>query len=200
MLKCASVSIPRVAFHRADMHDFHLEERFDAVTCMYNSINQTLTNHSVRSVLGRVRLHLRPGGWFLFDFVCDAGFRASWDADEIVRLDDQLCQLRYRYDSARGMASCLVSIADLRSGGPSLDFEIRQRPLEVAELRAELSRAGFTVKAIHPVRNAAPEKGRYAVLAKATATPAEPVPSPNQRVERRPREPEMAGARFVQVS
>jgi SAM-dependent methyltransferase len=167
MLRSARASLPRVEFHRADMREFDLQESFDAVTCMYNSINQALTTRSVRSVLGRVRRHLRQGGWFLFDFVCEEGFLESWDADEIVRLEDELCHLRYRYDRTRSMAICKVSIAAAHGGGLTVDFELRQRPLEVAELRAELNRAGFAISAISPVRNSTPERGRYAVLARA---------------------------------
>jgi len=167
MLGSARTSVPRAQFYQADMRQFNLSERFDAVTCMYNSINQALTLRSLRGVLRSVHNHLSPGGWFLFDFVGQAGYRDSWDADEVVQLDDKVCELRYRYDAASEMALCLVSIKGVHGDGRKVDFELRQRPLEMSDLQTELTRKGFTVIAVHPVRNAMPTTGRYAVLARA---------------------------------
>jgi len=167
MLGSARASVPRAQFYRADMREFDLPEHFDAVTCMYNSINQALTLRSLRGVLRCVRRHLRRGGWFLFDFVGQEGYRDCWEADEVVQLDDKVCELRYRYDSTRGLALCLVSIDGVQGNCRKVDFELRQRPLEIAELRTELTRSGFSIIAVYPVRNAVPTRGRYAVLARA---------------------------------
>ena len=49
-------------FFEADMSDFHLAHRYDAVMCLFSSIGYLKTLDRVRRALTRFREHLNPGG------------------------------------------------------------------------------------------------------------------------------------------
>jgi len=168
MLGYAQAKVPDAQFYKADMRAFQLAFQFDVATCFYNSINQALTLADLRSVLRAVRRHLRVGGWFLFDFVEENGYIDSWEADEVVHLNGRLCEVRYRYDHHLGHAVSHVTIGGTLSEPPH-EFVIRQRPLALTTLRAELKHAGFTVESVSSVPNAAPQRGRLVLLARAAS-------------------------------
>ncbi len=166
MLECARARLPGATFYEADMNGFGLPERFDAVTCFYNSINQAMDLASLRGCFDSVRNHLAVGGWFLFDVIQERGYVDSWDADDLVKLGDTRCEMLYRYDRERGLALCHARVTGMKGEIPR-EYTLYQRPIEEAVIREQLERAGFALEAISSVRNAIPRQGRLAVLARA---------------------------------
>ena len=67
MLAVARERSPDVAFHEADMADFSLESRFDAITCLFSSIAYVKTLERMRSAIACMRRHLNPGGVMLVE-------------------------------------------------------------------------------------------------------------------------------------
>jgi ubiquinone/menaquinone biosynthesis C-methylase UbiE len=73
MLELARARCPGVPFHEADMADFSLDGRFDAITCMFSAIGYVRTEERMRGAIGSMRRHLNPGGvlviepWFTPD-------------------------------------------------------------------------------------------------------------------------------------
>ena len=67
MLAQARARVPRARLIEADMADFDLDESFDAVICVFDTLNH-LTDFARWCVLfDRVAAHLRTGGLFVFD-------------------------------------------------------------------------------------------------------------------------------------
>lgn len=163
MVGRARINAPGAEFIRADMCAFTLPQRFDAVTCFYNSINHALTAHSLQGVLQSVNESLNPSGWFLFDGIDEQGYLESWHADEVVRNFDQVCAIRYRYDRDQKLAICNITITGPE---PERQFEVRQRPYCRTELSEALVAAGFSVELVHPIHDSYPLQGRYAILAR----------------------------------
>ena len=54
--------LPGVPLHEADMVDFDLGIRFDAVICMFSSIGYARTEERMRSAIASMARHLAPGG------------------------------------------------------------------------------------------------------------------------------------------
>jgi ubiquinone/menaquinone biosynthesis C-methylase UbiE len=52
---------------QADMRNFDLQQRFDAVLCVYDSINYVVDETELESVFRSVSKHLHPSGLFIFD-------------------------------------------------------------------------------------------------------------------------------------
>lgn len=67
MLSIARKKVPRAKLSRQDMVDFQIDERFDAVLCVFDSINHVRRFSDWKRVFARVRHHLSPGGCFIFD-------------------------------------------------------------------------------------------------------------------------------------
>jgi len=67
MLAIAARKVPTAELVQGDMADFDLDETFDAIACVYDSINH-LSNFGLWEALFRkVAKHLKSGGLFIFD-------------------------------------------------------------------------------------------------------------------------------------
>jgi SAM-dependent methyltransferase len=53
---------PEVPFHTGDMRTFRLEDRFDAVVCLFSSIGYMTTDEDLRAAVKTMAEHLVPGG------------------------------------------------------------------------------------------------------------------------------------------
>jgi SAM-dependent methyltransferase len=62
MLAVARERLPNGTFHQADMADFDLGRRFDAVVCMFSSIGYVKTEARLRGAVAAMARHLEPAG------------------------------------------------------------------------------------------------------------------------------------------
>jgi SAM-dependent methyltransferase len=67
MLAIARQKIPHAKLLRQDMVDFQIDEQFDAIFCIYDSINHLRRFSDWKKVFASARRHLSPGGCFIFD-------------------------------------------------------------------------------------------------------------------------------------
>lgn len=67
MLSIARKKVPHAKLSRQDMVDFNIDERFDAVYCVFDSINHVRRFSDWKKAFARVHRHLLPGGCFIFD-------------------------------------------------------------------------------------------------------------------------------------
>jgi SAM-dependent methyltransferase len=67
MLAIAAEKVPGIRLVEADMTDFRLDERFDVVLCVYDSLNHLLDFAQWEAVFDRAHEHLVDGGIFVFD-------------------------------------------------------------------------------------------------------------------------------------
>jgi cyclopropane fatty-acyl-phospholipid synthase-like methyltransferase len=67
MLEIAARKVPRATLIQGDMTRISLDETFDVVLCVYDSINHLLKFAEWEAVFERAREHLEDGGLFVFD-------------------------------------------------------------------------------------------------------------------------------------
>ncbi|HEX3840854.1 MAG TPA: class I SAM-dependent methyltransferase [Acidimicrobiales bacterium] len=67
MLAVARDKVPGARLVEADMTDFSLEETFDVIVCVFDSLNHLLTFGDWQSMFDAVHQHLRDDGLFIFD-------------------------------------------------------------------------------------------------------------------------------------
>jgi len=67
MLDAASRAVPRAELFRQDIREFTLDRDFDAILCVFDSINHLTEFRDWEAVFDRAAAHLAPGGIFLFD-------------------------------------------------------------------------------------------------------------------------------------
>ena len=68
----------QVSWVQADMCRFNLGERFDCVTCFFDSLNYLLKAEELARAFQAVSAHLNPGGRFIFDMNTIYGLAVSW--------------------------------------------------------------------------------------------------------------------------
>jgi len=67
MLSIARKKVSRAKLFRQDMVNFEINERFDVIFCVFDSINHVRRLSDWKKVFVRVRRHLSAGGCFIFD-------------------------------------------------------------------------------------------------------------------------------------
>ncbi len=67
LLEVARRRHPEVTFHRADMVDFDVGRRFDAVVCLFGSVGYVRTLERLRAAVGNMARHLHAGGVLLLE-------------------------------------------------------------------------------------------------------------------------------------
>ena len=72
MLKIAEKKFPRhgtnwAELYRQSIDDFKLDKKFDAVICVYDTINHLTRFSQWKKLFRKVREHLKPSGVFVFD-------------------------------------------------------------------------------------------------------------------------------------
>ena len=110
MLKIARGQSSAVTWINGDMSRLRLAERFDCVTCFFDSLNYLLNADDLARAFRAARAHLNPGGYFIFDMNTIYGLAVSWqrfpynlnqDTDDYL----ELMSTSYDYE---------LNIADIR--------------------------------------------------------------------------------------
>jgi len=67
MLALARKKLPHIRFYQQPMTSFHVAKQFDAIVCVFDSINHLLSFVEWKKVFRQVALHLNHDGLFVFD-------------------------------------------------------------------------------------------------------------------------------------
>lgn len=95
LLDIAKERLPSVELHRADMVDFDLGRRFDAVTCLFSSIGYVTDEQAMRRAIASMAAHLNdPGvlvveGWIKpedWDPKGAAVHQGEYDGKKVIRM------------------------------------------------------------------------------------------------------------------
>jgi SAM-dependent methyltransferase len=141
-----------VALFEQDMRELDLgAERFDAATCLFDSIGYPQTDEGVVATLSAARRHLAPDGTLVADFLhapaMIAGFDAlkvrTWPLDnggELLRVS------RTRLDLERSVMHVAYDLLELDADGTyqRAGEEQANRYFTVSEMRGLLRAAGLT--------------------------------------------------------
>jgi SAM-dependent methyltransferase len=138
----AARKAPAARLVQGDVTRLALRERFDVVTCLFDSLNYLTSLADLDRALGRARRHLAPGGVFLFDIKTPAGFRR--ERMRIYREPDRVTVFDPRFDEKRKVQTLSVT-GFVREGTlfRRFDEEHVQRGYEHALLAQRLDRAGL---------------------------------------------------------
>jgi len=165
-VRIAQQKHPLGRFFQADMSDFHLPYRYDAVLCLFSSIGYLKTLDRVRRALTCFREHLAPGGvlliepWFPPD-VLDPK-RVSTNVGEAkgvrvtrvtrVEIEDNISRLHFDYEITDSNGTTRAS--EIHELGLFTKAEML-RAFEEAELQVEHDPVGLTDRGLYVARIAA---------------------------------------------
>lgn len=84
-------------FYNLDISEFSIDEKFDIVLCIFNSINHLHDFKLWESMFKSVKNHLNEGGVFIFDIITVHGLKAFLTEPPIIeKKDDKVIVLQYR--------------------------------------------------------------------------------------------------------
>jgi len=144
MLHFARTNAPTSTFIMADARSFSPGERFDAVTCVFDSLNHIMSTDDLRLVFNRVNSALVDRGLFLLDFTTEASFTAHPEGVYGIVESDHVCVHRSNYNAVTKVGEYDFTLFRLELGEwRRSDFVLKQRSYEVDEVLGILKAAGF---------------------------------------------------------
>lgn len=143
-LKYAKKHTPRAILLKQDIRKLVLAEKFDVITCLYDSLNYLTTKRELSIVFKRLKKHLAPGGVFVFDVNTHEGFARYWNRVWTIRDGQTLVVLEGSFDAKRSIWKTVITgfIPDGKYYKKFEEVHIQRgyRALEIEEL---LVKAGF---------------------------------------------------------
>lgn len=142
MLAVARAKLPEVTFLEGDFASFEAPGRYALVFAVFDALNNLLDDGAFLTAARRVRAHLVPGGFWMFDVNTPTGLRDLWEGGVAEGwADDVYYRWVHAYDAARNVAT-VEAFCDTPDG--SFTETHHERGYDTATLRALLRRAGFT--------------------------------------------------------
>ena len=138
---------PDVALRRMTLPDLTIEGVFDAAVCTLDGLSY-LDPADLRLTLAAVALHLRPGGWLVFDLHTDAMMDFTISNPVVAGESAGNCfVITSTVDPAARTCETTIELTRSRDGDP---FSERHRQYfhADADVRAALADAGFAVTAV----------------------------------------------------
>jgi SAM-dependent methyltransferase len=144
MLEYARTNAPKAEFLLDDARSFSSPDRYDAVVCMFDSLNHVMSIEELGAVFKSVYATLKPGGLFLFDLNTEVGYNFKWSGSFGIVEDDHVCVIQNSYESRDKLAVFDATLFRLEdSEWARSDFTLRQRCYMEPEIRATLEAAGL---------------------------------------------------------
>lgn len=141
-LRHAARKAPAARLVEGDITRLALGERFDVVTCLFDSLNYLTRLGELDRAFAVARRHLAPGGVFAFDVKTAAGFRR--ERARTYREPDRVTVFEPRFDERKQVQTLSVT-GFIREGElfRRFDEEHVQRGYDNDLLAARLDRAGL---------------------------------------------------------
>ncbi|MBZ5701861.1 MAG: methyltransferase domain-containing protein [Acidobacteriia bacterium] len=178
-----------VQFLEQDIRCLRLPQPVDLITANFDTLNHLVHRDEVRRLFCRVAENLRPGGWFIFDFVtpCQplAG-RRTWVRR--YRHCGRELQQRIHWDPPRRLLSILIVERWAAHSPPAVEVH-RERAYAPREIGRWLLDAGFVIRGVYDAATLRPARNcpsRLIVVVQARADHLRPDRSPRYRGAHQP--------------
>jgi SAM-dependent methyltransferase len=143
MLTYARENAPGVIFKTADARSFVSDTSYDAVVCVFDSLNHIMSIEDLGDVFKSVYYALKDNGIFMFDMNLEAGYTTRWNGIFGIVEDDHVCVIRNSYDTENRIGLFDATLFRLEQYWQRADFTLTQRCYPVPEIQQKLIEAGF---------------------------------------------------------
>lgn len=141
MLAVAHSKAPHLEWKLGEFVSFELQQRFELVVSVFDSLNNLVTPEDFRSTAMRVRRHLEEGGLFIFDVNTSVGLGDLWEGGTVEGwAGDTYFRWEHSFDPRLGLAR-VEAFCD--TGDRSFTEVHFERAYDACEVRQLLSSAGF---------------------------------------------------------
>lgn len=147
MLDVARKKVGPARFYEGDMRTFRLDERFDAVTCLFSSIGYLADTAELDAAVANMAQHLNPGGLLVVEPWHHSDVWPENHSFAMSAMDGERSIARVMRVSVEDGTSILdmhFGIAD-SAGVRSFDEQHRLRLFSVEEYLAAFENAGLAV-------------------------------------------------------
>jgi SAM-dependent methyltransferase len=143
MLEYARQNAPGVEFIAGDARNFTAKRKYDAVLCMFDSLNHVMSGEDLGMVFDSVNIALKKRGTFLFDLNTEVSYVRDWKGTSAIIEEDHVCVINSSYieESKTGIFDATLFRSD--EGWSRTDFKLTQHCYTEAEVRMRLGKAGF---------------------------------------------------------
>ena len=150
MLALARDKLPSMKLYQQSFLELDIFERFQIITCVFDSLNNLLTLADLELTLTRVKAHLAPNGVFVFDCNTPLGVTNLWEDDEFigeVQLETGSAHYHWTHqakDENLGEVTAHIWIMDNQGALLEEFHEVHlERGYSKQELETALKKAGF---------------------------------------------------------
>jgi SAM-dependent methyltransferase len=145
MLERARTKFPMVEFVQQNFTELELNQKFELVTCVFDSLNNLTEASDLEKTFLNISKHLVAGGWLAFDINTRQGVRELWDDDrfegEIITETEHVhFSWTHDYDAALELG-----VVNAHCKTDKLEFTEThyERGYDPVDLEPMLIRAGF---------------------------------------------------------
>ncbi|MFC3862165.1 class I SAM-dependent DNA methyltransferase [Deinococcus antarcticus] len=152
MLQEARRRLPGVEFVQGDLRNFQLDEKYDLLTCVFDSLNNLLSADDLSAAFGRMHAHLNPGGLLACDLNTRLGVRELWEGDAIegVVTAADGAEVHYHWShhfdpqAELGVVQAFCRVQPENGDMQEFVETHRERGFDPPEVQALLRQAGFS--------------------------------------------------------
>lgn len=143
-LRHARKNAPEARLIQGDVRSFSLEERFEVITCLFDSLNCLIARDDVERAFQVVASHLDDQGVFIFDINTFEGLFFNWNGTRVIRDPDRTLIVETSFDDRRAEGRCRVT-GFVRIGPFFQRFEEEhvERAFDAELIEALLNKVGF---------------------------------------------------------
>jgi SAM-dependent methyltransferase len=149
MLAYARENAPGVHFLADDARSFAIDTTFDAIVCVFDSLNHIMSLKELGDVFKSVYRALKDNGVFHFDMNLEAEYTDHWSGVHGIVEDEQVCVIRLNYDAETRTGVFDATLFLLAEGWRRTDFVLKQKWYPESDINKELEKAGFKTVEIY---------------------------------------------------
>lgn len=148
-LKYAKKNVPQAKFILADIRKLSIPDKFDVITCMFDSLNYLTNPKDLKKVFRAVHRHLNKNrnGLFIFDMNTFEGLQDTWCRTSTIREPNRITIIETSFDSKKALGKCLIT-GFIQQGRVYHRFEEAhlERGYRAREIDTLLAQSGFEFK------------------------------------------------------
>lgn len=142
MLSVAKKRLPHIPLHRQDMTCFKLPMKFDAILCVYDSINHLADFRDWQRVFAGTWQHLNENGVFILDVNTESILKSmAREPARIHKFGRDYIAMKLM-DRSHGLANCNIKVFEHAGGNKFRLYEenIQERAFPVSQVKAALGK------------------------------------------------------------
>jgi len=146
-IQIAKYRVPKAYFCVDDVCDLSLSQKFDIITCTYDSLNYLTKKRDLERAFRKASLHLADAGVFLFDMNTFEGLQDKWCETHIMREPSKTIIVEASFNERRALGKCFIT-GFVKEGPFYRTFEEThiERGYTREEIEQSLTKTGFAFK------------------------------------------------------